>query len=278
MERIQNALDKARQRRSGQSPTQVGAASKGRPPLKSSEPSEVDTLWEALPLFRPEPKLLERNRIFPGDHRGMANHVDLLRTRALLTMRDNGWTRLAVTSPNISCGKTTTCLNLAYSLSRQKEQRVLLVEMDLRKPNMLKTLGLQAKSLQFSRVLDGREPPEKHLVRLAPNIAMAANKGPANRSSELLQSPDTSRVLDALEQAYQPTITIFDMPPILVSDDVMGFIDNVDCVLLMAAASSTSIKDIDICEKDLAARTNVLGVVLNKCRYMGLSHGYEYYE
>jgi Mrp family chromosome partitioning ATPase len=54
----------------------------------------------------------------------------------------------------------------------------------------------------------------------------------------------------------------------LDSDDAMGFLDQVDCVLLVAAAGQTSLREIDVCEQDLSAQTNVLGVVLNKCRYM----------
>ncbi len=51
-----------------------------------------------------------------------------------------------------------------------------------------------------------------------------------------------------------------------------------DCVLIIAAAEATSIKDIDRCERELAGQTNVLGVVLNKCRYMeNESYGYEYH-
>ena len=34
----------------------------------------------------------------------------------------------------------------------------------------------------------------------------------------------------------------------------------------------------DICERDLASQTNVLGVVLNKCRYTDSSYGYGYYN
>jgi len=69
---------------------------------------------------------------------------------------------------------------------------------------------------------------------------------------------------------------IFDTPPLLVSDDTLGFLDQVDCVLLVAEAEATTIDEIDNCEQELAARSNVLGVVLNKCRYMGKGYGYDY--
>ena len=45
-------------------------------------------------------------------------------------------------------------------------------------------------------------------------------------------------------------------------------------MLLVAAAERTRLDEVDKCEHDLAEQTNVLGVVLNKCRYMGEDYGY----
>jgi len=64
----------------------------------------------------------------------------------------------------------------------------------------------------------------------------------------------------------------------LVSDDAMAVMGQIDCVLIIAAAESTTIKEIDRCERELATQTNVLGVVLNKCRYMEEGYGYDYYN
>ena len=53
----------------------------------------------------------------------------------------------------------------------------------------------------------------------------------------------------------------------LVSDDNIGFLPNTDCAILVNAAESTTMQQLDNCEKELAELTNVLGVVLNKCRF-----------
>jgi hypothetical protein len=65
----------------------------------------------------------------------------------------------------------------------------------------------------------------------------------------------------------------------LAGDDAIGFLHNVDCALLVAAAGSTTIAQVDACERDIAAHTNVLGVTLNKCRYLDKdqAYGYDYY-
>ena len=92
----------------------------------------------------------------------------------------------------------------------------------------------------------------------------------------MLHSAKGRDVLADIEARWRPDITIFDMSPMLASDDNVGFMGNVDCALLVAAAESTSLQNIDICEKELAQLTNVLGVILNKCRYADSSAGYGY--
>ena len=70
-----------------------------------------------------------------------------------------------------------------------------------------------------------------------------------------------------LRSQLKPDILILDMPAMLGSDEVLACLPLVDCVLLVAEAERTSFGEVDLCERELAARTNLLGVVLNKCRH-----------
>jgi protein-tyrosine kinase len=307
MERIQIALEKARARRAEQQtagatpqaviepdpkqPTPTSPAPASAPRQSQAELSpkpvaaeragaEVTARWLALPEFRPDPKLMERNHVvgfFSGrEGGGDAGAVDMMRTRILQEMRKNGWRRLAITSPNPACGKTTVCLNLAFSLGRQTNQRTLVADFDMRRPGMAKLLGLR-RSNSFSQVLEGKAEAAENLVRYGENLAFGTNTGAARNPAELLQSPETAAALAGVEADYAPTIMLCDMPPMLLADDMLAFARHVDCVLLLAAAETTSIDDLDICERELSAHTNVLGVVLNKCRYADPSYGYGYY-
>jgi Mrp family chromosome partitioning ATPase len=199
-----------------------------------------------------------------------------MRTRLLQQLRLQGWRRVAITSPGPACGKTTLALNLAFSLARQRDQRTILIEVDLRRPGMAKVLGLR-EPVQVSRVLEGAAPFGQHAVRHGTNLAIAANQGPARNPAELLQHSGVKAVLAGIEADYAPTVMLFDLPPMLTSDDVMAFVPHVDAVLLVAAAEKTTIAEIDTCERDLAAHTNVMGVVLNKCRFIDPRAGYGYY-
>lgn len=125
-------------------------------------------------------------------------------------------------------------------------------------------------------VLDGSAAFEDAAVRMGENLVLAMNATPAPHPAELLQSVGTREALDAIERRWQPDIMLFDMSPMLATDDNVGFLGNVDCALLIAAAESTTLSNIDLCEKELAQLTNVLGVVLNKCRYPDDSVGYSY--
>ncbi len=254
------------------------AAAAAAPP--AAPPAARRALWAALAPFAADPRVLERNRIVAARAGAAATPFDMMRTKLLARMRENSWRRVAITSPSIACGKTMTSLNLAFSLSRQPDLHTMLIELDLRRPTLARVLGLPGTTTgdrQFSRALEGGDPPEAHLLRHGTNLALATSRQPARNPAELLQGPGAAGVLDRLEQHYAPDLMIFDMPPMLMTDDTLAFIDQVDCVLLVGAAGTTSAEDVRRCQTDLEGRCNLLGVVLNKCRHPDRSERYGYY-
>lgn len=294
MERIQAALKKARETRSGQqqhenkpvpvSPVENRDTREDRVSealVLSSDMALADReeAWKSIPAFTPSEKVLDRNRLIA--HRASAASVpyDVMRTKLLHKMRKNKWTRVAITSPSARAGKTMTCLNLAFSLSRQSDVFSMLLELDMRRPAMARSIGLK-DDCQFSRALSGDASPEKHMRRYGRNLILGANQTPARNPAELLQGARAAHVIDELEAQYRPDIIILDTPPMFAGDDTMAFLDQVDCALLIAEAEKTTIEEVDKCEQELASRTNVLGVILNKCRYLdrheeyGKEYGY----
>lgn len=280
MEKIQAAIAKARAARSSVVPEDAGAPQAPTPVQAPAVPPDrgaVEARWAALSMFEPDRKHLTRNHVVTAEGGRDALHFDQMRTRVLQQMRTNNWRRLAITSPGPGCGKSTVAMNLAFSLARQAEQRAILVEMDLRRPSLAKMLGLRQPQ-SFARVLDGSAVFADHAVRLGMSLAVTTNQSPWRNPAELMHSPSLGVALDQIEADYDPTIMIFDLPPMLSTDDAMAVAGKMDCVLLLAAAETTTIKQIDTCERDLASQTNVMGVVLNKCRYMEEGYGYDYYS
>ena len=111
------------------------------------------------------------------------------------------------------------------------------------------------------------------------NVAISFNVGPVSNSSELLQSPRSAKTLDDIEAVYGPSLVIFDMPPLLQSDDTSGFLNKTDCALIVAEAGASTVEQIDRSERMLSEQTNVLGVVLNKTRFKSdVYSSYDYYS
>ena len=197
----------------------------------------------------------------------------MLRTRVLQSLRQNKWNSVAITSPTAGCGKTVVSLNLAFSLSNQKDCRTVLVDLDLRRPQVAKSVGLRNPP-SVEGFLKGQCDVSDVFLKLRDNLAVAATSRPVSYSAELLQNPDTARSIRNLKQALNPDVIVYDLPPMLSSDDVTSFLPNVDCVVIVAAAGMTSAKEVELCETYLSERSNVLGVVMNKCEIVSEEYGY----
>lgn len=278
MEKIQAAIAKARATRDGVvSPlsTIVDPAPTVNIPTTGASDA-VDTAWSNLTPYTPDMAALERSRIVTLAGGRAASPFDVMRTKLLQQMRANNWRRLAITSPSAACGKSMITLNLGFSLARQTDIRTIVAELDLRRPSLGKTLGV-TQPHSFARVLAGEAGLAENALRHSHNLMLATNQSSSRNPAELLNGAGVPSILTRIEATYAPDLIIFDMPPMLVSDDAMAFIGQVDCVLLVAAAEATTIKEIDACERELASQTNVMGIVLNKCRYMGPEYGYSYY-
>ena len=280
MEKIQAAIAKARATRSGTADEDRPASAPAKAAASAPETPIGDGAsgdrWAALPEFTPDPRLVMRNHLvaIKGGRAAMA--FDMMRTRLIQQIQANGWRRVAITSPGPDCGKSTVALNLGFSLARQPELRTVLAEADLRRPTIAAMLGLR-RPHSFASVLAGA-PFGDHAMRHGSNLAIASNHGPSRNPAELFHSSAAGPALDRIEAEFAPDVMVFDMPPMLASDDVMAFMRHVDCVLLIAAAGTTTIAEIDSCERELAGQTNVMGVVLNKSRYTGPGYGHDYAE
>lgn len=273
MERLQAAIAKARAVRQGLvTPAPITA-----PPPAEAEVVDtgVTAAWSALSAFKPMAGVFETGRVVSMTGARDAPAFDVVRTKVLHQMKQNGWKRLAITSPTAGCGKSTVALNLGFSLSRQKDRRTILCEADLRRPSMARTLGIKDRH-SFARVLTGEGSFAANALRYGDNFALSINDQAARNPAETLHGGGVPDILDRIEAEYAPDMMIFDLPPLMVTDDALAFLVHVDCVLLIAAAEMSTVSQIDSCEREIASRSNVMGVILNKCRYSGPEYGYGY--
>ena len=236
--------------------------------------------WAALDEITLDPRVLLRERIVTRDKSDPAHIAfDALRTRLLKALHDNRWSRVAITSPTKGCGKTMVSCNLAFSLARQPETRCMLIDLDLRVPQVAQRLGQrsgQGDPPAIEPYLLGEVPARDYFRRAGTNLAIGLNAARVWNAAELVQSRRVAETLAASWQLYRPNVVIFDMPPMLTSDDVLAFLPNVDGVLLVVGGGETKAGEIEECERLMAEHTNFLGVVLNKAEDSGMpSYRYE---
>lgn len=206
-------------------------------------------------------------------HRIIAHNVadprsrsfDMLRTQVLQSMDRQGWQFLAITSPTAGCGKTVTSINLALSIARQSERSVLLVDMDLPRPQVANYLGLDCQQGLLD-VLEGRETLPDVLVNARVSgheVLVLPVEASTVHSSELVASRAMRTTLQDIKANFPSRIVIFDLPPALSSDDVIAFLPHVDCTLLVAAVGISTQQEIKECNR-LLQSSQVVRLVLNK--------------
>lgn len=271
MEKLQLALEKARKQRDTETTHRRPAASAAHPKVSD----DVDAAWDALKAIDlPTDDKMDTRRLVALRSGSASSAFDMLRTRIHNIMHDKGWRRMVITSPTLGCGKTTLSANLLASFGRQTDLRTILLELDMRRPALGKLIGTKLPSGPgIEGVLTGQASFADEGRRLGRNAAICVASAPAKHSSELLQGRRSQEILTEIETIYDPSIVIFDMPPILAADDTVGFLTQADCALIVAESGRSTASEIDSTERLLAERTEVLGVVLNKSRHQDT--GYE---
>ncbi|MHC4243054.1 MAG: polysaccharide biosynthesis tyrosine autokinase [Planctomycetota bacterium] len=171
--------------------------------------------------------------------------------------------KLVVTSPGMREGKTTFSVNLATSMSRSGK-KVLLIDGDLRKPDVADMLGIPAGSrCGLQDVLLGEE--FDNAVYTIPSTGLdVLITDPQSRINgyELLASPGTRQCIDMLSQYYDHVI--IDTTPILAFPDALIWATLGDAVILVSYAGHTTMPDLKEAKERLTRiNVKVLGTVLS---------------
>lgn len=261
MERIKQALEKAREQRQG------GQGSTPRPEAKpSGAPAAPEQIsYSQTRTLQVSREQLHRNRILGGvEDKGFVESFKILRTQVLQRLRENDWNVLAVTSPGENAGKTVTAINLAASLAMEVSYTVLLVDADLRHPDMLQHLGAPAAKGLAEYLLDDVPLPELLVKPDAfEHVVILPGGRPVAHSAELLNSPKMIELVEELKTRYPRRIVIFDLPPVLSAADALAFAPYVDAALLVVEEGGTRQEELQRAV-ELLDCTNIIGTVLNK--------------
>lgn len=262
MERIKQALERAKREREGSAPAARATVREIVQPQSSARTDDI--VYTETAVFRPDPTVLAANRVIGSAAASMVSDAyRMLRTRTLQRMKENNWTSLMVTSAGMEEGKSLTAVNLAISMAREVSHTVLLVDLDLRRPGIHEFFGYQPKA-GLVDVLESKATMSEAMFNPSvERLVVLPSKRRVENSSELLSSPEMLSVIAEIKARYPERLVIFDMPPVLSTDDALAFSPNVDAVMLVVAEGQTGKGELAQVHEVLS-ECNILGTVLNK--------------
>jgi polysaccharide biosynthesis transport protein len=205
----------------------------------------------------------------------MAESYRALRTSLLLTFVGGPPKVILITSALPEEGKTTTSVNSAIVLA-QKGIRVLLIDADLRRPSIHKTLGMGPK-IGLSNVLTGNATLEQAIIpsTVLPNLFILPAGTPPPNPAELLASVQMKTVLEELREQYDHIV--IDTPPTLSVTDAVVMSTSADAVVLVIRSGQTT-KPALRRARDILIQVNarVCGVLLNAVDLNSADYYYHY--
>ena len=183
--------------------------------------------------------------------------------RARIKRAENGRAlrTLAITSPNKGDGKSLTAANLALTMAQEFQDRVLLMDCDLRRPTVHQLFGL-SDGPGVGDVLMGVAELDQTLVSLTEHHLTILPAGlPPSHPAELLGSATMRRLLDTLRTRFDRIL--IDVPPVSPLADLHILAPMIDGLLMIVRAGVTPKPAIERALAGLDA-SKVLGLVLNE--------------
>lgn len=190
--------------------------------------------------------------------------------------------RIMVTSALPGEGKTFTAVNLALSIAAELDTTVMLVDADVGRPSVLKTLGL-APGPGLLDVLEGRATMPEVLLRTNVDKLTLLSAGTLHdRATEVLASDGMHALLQEVAQRYDDRVIIFDSPPLLLTTEARALASHMGQVIIVVQAGQTSQSDvqtalatIEFCPVKLLLLNQARGTKLDAYA-TGYKYGYGY--
>lgn len=166
-----------------------------------------------------------------------------------------------VTSSLASEGKTTTISNLAMVMTELKK-KILLIDLDLRKPSIHKQFNISNR-IGITDLLLNKDDYKKYLINVYPNLDVITSGRIPSNPTEIINSNTIKDEIKRLSSYYD--YIFLDTPPIALVSDPITVSSYSDAVILAVAYAET--------EKEIAHKSveslkqvnaNIIGTILNK--------------
>jgi len=176
---------------------------------------------------------------------------------------------IMVTSSQPNEGKTFCSLSLAMSMATERDLTVMLVDADVAKPDILKTLGVKAGKGLIDVIENKDLDLRDCLIRTnIDNFTILPAGKKHNLTTELLASERMGEIIDEIAQRYNDRVIIIDSPPVLASSAASVLALHVGQVLFVVEAEKTGETELKESLDMISACKNI-NLVLNKSRFSG---------
>ncbi len=188
----------------------------------------------------------------------------LIRTKFENAKLKKGYSVFAVTSSTESEGKTTCSTNIALSLAKSGKS-VLLIDADLRKPAVCKTLGINIEGEKgIYDIVNGVKSFEESVKYIEKyNLYLLVSSAAVADPSETLASDATAQIIAEAKKNFD--YVIVDCPPAGVVADAAIVANYVDSMVFVAAEERVAIPQIEYALSDiLTTKADIMGCIYNR--------------
>jgi capsular exopolysaccharide synthesis family protein len=198
-----------------------------------------------------------------------------LRTSVIAALRKMNEKIVVVTSADSREGKTLTTLNMAIMIA-QMGSRVLLVDMDLRRGRLHRSLGVEKTPGATDALREGRSLREVVRKTRVDNLWLVPTGSSIENSAELLQSADLVGFFAEVQDDYD--YILIDTSPVLrVTDTVIMTTRGPGAVLYVARVNHTP-KPLIRYSLEMLKDARILGLIMNSIELHKISSLYYSYQ
>lgn len=174
---------------------------------------------------------------------------------------------IMVASALPKAGKSFCSVNLAASISLERELNVLLVDADIPKPHISREFGLSDSPGLIDLLVDDSRSIEGTLIQTDLNDIQVLPAGSGHpQATELLASERMSRIIDELATRYKDRIILIDSPPLLITSEAQALSGQVGQIVLVVEAGETTQQAL-LQTVEALDRNKAINVILNKSRH-----------
>ena len=185
---------------------------------------------------------------------------------------------IMVTSSLPGEGKTYTAINLAMSIAMELDHTVLLVDADVARPSVLRTLGLPPQRGLMDILVDDKLDMADVMLRTNVDTLSILPAGTSTpRATELLASSTMSNLVNEIANRYPDRIVIFDSPPLLLTSESRVLASHMGQIVMVVEAQTTTQHAVKEALSQLEGFNNV-NLIYNKTRDLpGIEETYDYH-